>query len=605
MTGLTIIPVWDKSVLDSPDKVEFEDAVEKAIANIEAKITTKETIKIDFGYGVMPYDDSSTGPGGAESVGNTAPYSWTQVYDAFEKIAKSASASAVQKAAAALLTKDNAKYAAVLNNDMMDVTEAEAKALGLSLAGFAGSGPYDGWVGLGSGPFDWAQNNPNQEDAVSAFEHEITEVMGRVDNLGVPNGNPGDYTLLDMFHYGASPGATTAGAAPGSAAGALDEPFVAGYNAKDVSYFSYNGSTITWQYDTPAEVNTFGEDVADWSTTNTNRPAATDSFDGAGGDAIDPPVSLPDWEEMGVLGYAEKPAVALVDFNGDSLSDIAWRGTGGAFSIWDSNGSGGFNRNVHPGPMAASWSVAGVGDFNGDGHSDILWQTAAGATELWLSNDNGGGFVTDNLGTVATSWHVAGVGDFSGDGEAGILWRNNATGADMIWESNGAGGFIKNINPGSMAASWSVAGVGDFNGDGRSDILWRNSSGATELWLSNDKGGFATDDLGMVATSWQVAGVGDFNGDGEASILWRNKTTGADMIWESNGAGGFVKNVNPGSMGANWSVAGIGDFNGDGVDGILWRSTSGATELWDSNGAGGFVAHNIGNVPLSWKIVAA
>src|ERR1700722_16324227 len=104
MTGFTIIPHWDPPVLNSPDRAKFEGAVEKAIANIEAKVTTNETIKIDFGYGVIPYNGgSSTGGGGAESIGNTATFSWTQVYDAFEKEAKSASASAVQKAAAALL----------------------------------------------------------------------------------------------------------------------------------------------------------------------------------------------------------------------------------------------------------------------------------------------------------------------------------------------------------------------------------------------------------------------------------------------------------------------------------------------------------------------
>jgi hypothetical protein len=307
-SGLTIVPSWDASVLDSPDKSEFESAVDTAIAKIEALVTTTETISIDFGYGIMPFDGSSAGVGGGESIGNSSAYTWTQVYDAAEAIESSASASHVQKAAAALLTVDNTKYSTLLNSDLIDVTRAEALALGLPTNPLTtGPNGYDGWVALGSGPFDWAQNDPNDEDAVSALEHEISEVMGRTDDLGVANGNAAEYTLLDLFHYASSPATTYGGAGPGSAAGALDEPFVSGYNRADVSYFSYNGSTITWQYDTPNEVGANGEDVADWSTSDSDRPAATDSFDGAGGNGIDPPLSVPDLEEMSVLGYTIAP----------------------------------------------------------------------------------------------------------------------------------------------------------------------------------------------------------------------------------------------------------------------------------------------------------
>ena len=159
-TGFTIIPVWDKSITSSADEALVESAVEKAIRYFEEKITTKETITIDFGYGIMPYDDSSTGAGGAESIGNTAGFTWTQVYNAAEKIENSATASATQKAAAALLKSDNAKYAAALNNGMISVTLSEALALGLPTTRFSSSS-YAGWVGLGSGPWDWAQNNSN------------------------------------------------------------------------------------------------------------------------------------------------------------------------------------------------------------------------------------------------------------------------------------------------------------------------------------------------------------------------------------------------------------------------------------------------------------
>ena len=169
-TGFTIVPVLITSVTSSADKAVFEGAVETAIQNIEAKITTNETIKIDFGYGVMPYDGSSAGAGGAESIGNTAAFTWTQVYNAAEKIENSASASATQKAAAALLTSDNAKYGAVLNNDMISVTRAEALALGLPTTPFTtGSNAYDGWVALGSGTVRLGAEQPQRTKTPSAL----------------------------------------------------------------------------------------------------------------------------------------------------------------------------------------------------------------------------------------------------------------------------------------------------------------------------------------------------------------------------------------------------------------------------------------------------
>lgn len=132
--------------------------------------------------------------------------------------------------------------------------------------------------------------------------------MGRYDQLGVSNGS-GPYTLLDLFHYNSADG--SAGALPGSPGGALAEPFVLGYDASNVSYFSYNGTNVTWQYNTPAEISPpSNEDVADWSTTSSAEKArgvGSDSFDGADTvGVVDPPLSLPDQQEMSVLGYSLK-----------------------------------------------------------------------------------------------------------------------------------------------------------------------------------------------------------------------------------------------------------------------------------------------------------
>jgi hypothetical protein len=569
-TGFKIIPVWDSSVLNSPEKSLVEAAVEAAIGKIEAVITTNQTIKIDFGYGVMPYDRTSAGVGGAESIGNSAAYTWTQVYNAAKTVEGSASASAVQKSVAALLTSDNAKYAAVLNNDMMDVTRSEAMALGLPVAALTtGQNAYDGWVALGSGPFDWAQNNPNQEDAVSAMEHEISEVMGRTDDLGVSNGNAGEYTLLDLFHYGSASGSTVGGAKPGSAAGALDEPFVAGYKPGEVSYFSYNGSTVTWQYDTPSEVNGFGEDVADWSTTTTNRPAATDSFDGSGGNAIDPPLSVPDWEELAALGYTERTTIPLDAFNGNGKSDVLIENTSNVVDVGEigANGKEIFRQVT---TLGSQTSLEENGDFFGDFTSDFLVENTSGV--LRIGQVAGTQTVYTNIGTLGAQWAFVGAGDFLGEGHDQFLIQSSAGAIDIGDVTNGAAHYTR---VGTLGTSWTFEEDGDFLNHGKSDFLIQNTNG--DVQIGEVAAGKTTyTNLGVYAAQWAFVGAGDFLGEGRDQFLIQNSGGGIDIADIKSGVAHFTS-VN--ELGSQWLVLGAGQYSGSNVAGFLVQNAAGAIDL--------------------------
>ena len=149
-------------------------------------------------------------------------------------------------------------------------------------------------------------------------------------------------------------------------------------------------------------------------------------------------------------------------------------------------------------------AVAGAAssDFDGDGKSDILWRNTSGAVTVWLMN---GTSRTSNgsPGSAATSWTISGVGDFDGDGKSDILWRNTS-GAVTVWLMNGTS-RISNGSPGSAATSWSINGVGDFDGDGKSDILWRNTTGAVAVWLMNGTSRISSGSAGTVANAWSIA----------------------------------------------------------------------------------------------------
>ncbi len=281
---MIINATYDSSVTSlSPTlQAQYEAAVAAAVKYYDQLIANPITVNITFSYGEIegqPVDASDAG----ESDFNTGTYSYQQLLAAAQA---TDTTSSVQTTAAALLPATDPTNGA----GTFVVNTAEAKVLGLSTYGVS----VDGYVGLSSAlSYSWSQSSiaGGTYDAVGLLEHEISEVLGRTDELGVDN----QYTLLDFYHYTAAGGSTNA--APGSAAGALDEPFVANYNSNAYSYFSYNGTTVTLPYDTPAQV-AQGEDVADWTDSLKGDSYGT-AYDGKVG-----AISQADLEEMNVLGYS-------------------------------------------------------------------------------------------------------------------------------------------------------------------------------------------------------------------------------------------------------------------------------------------------------------
>ncbi len=247
--------------------------------------------------------------------------------------------------------------------------------------------------------------------------------------------------------------------------------------------------------------------------------------------------------------------VAVSDFNNDGRADILWQNSSGVLTVWALNGSAITSSAfvTQAGAIIApdaSWKVAGVGDFNADGGSDILWRSSSGATSMWLMDGaaiaNATAIYAD--GVVINpdpSWTIAGIGDFNNDKHADILWRSSS-GAVAVWTMNGG-----NVTSGAFAtsngavaapdASWSVAGVGDFDGDHNADVLWRKTDGTLVEWFMNGSTitgtGVVTSGGAPVAPgpSWHIVDVADFSGEGKADILWRNDS-GTVVQWIMNGA---------------------------------------------------------------------
>ena len=268
----------DGSAADQATYNGYTSAIATAVNYYDTVLTNPITVTIEFGWGedrglAIPSGDLATG---GPMTGTT--YSWSQVYGAL--VNEDAYGSAVQQAALATLSASNPT-----GNGVFYVGQAQAKALGLSLTGVSGT---DGSVGLSSAyGYSWSQAGvaAGSFDAVGILEHEITHALGRIDSTTAVFGT---YSLLDLFHYAAANGLATD--AIGAAAGVRD---IAGQLPGLASYFSYNGTTVTLPFETPAEA--VGGDPADWNVSN-------DSY-GYAAPGVALPVSITDLEEMSVLGF--------------------------------------------------------------------------------------------------------------------------------------------------------------------------------------------------------------------------------------------------------------------------------------------------------------
>jgi len=80
--------------------------------------------------------------------------------------------------------------------------------------------------------------------------------------------------------------------------------------------------------------------------------------------------------------------------------------------------------------VGAAWvfarhNPAATHDFNGDGTSDLLWRKTSGALSMWLMS--GGALSSSHsLGIIPSTYTVIGQRDFKGDFDADMLWRDTA-----------------------------------------------------------------------------------------------------------------------------------------------------------------------------------
>ena len=264
-------------------------------------------------------------------------------------------------------------------------------------------------------------------------------------------------------------------------------------------------------------------------------------------------------------------AVAIADFNGDGIPDLAV-GSGAGFAILLGNGLPTLFNPATTFPVGGAPYAIAVGDFNEDGHLDLAMPNNNSVTTLLGAGDGTFGSLTHYpVGFVTIAVAIA---DFDGDGHQDLAvasMNSNTPDSVAILLGNGLGAFGPATNITAGTQPFDLA-VGDFNQDGKPDLAVGTGVGTVSVLLNTGGGTFASPlelfmGLSVPAISIEVA---DLNGDCVQDIIVAAEAGSVAVAFAGTGTGSFGPAVFFDASVAFNSAIAVGDLNGDGrVDAVI------------------------------------
>ena len=285
----------------------------------------------------------------------------------------------------------------------------------------------------------------------------------------------------------------------------------------------------------------------------------------------------------GLVSQSSVWAIAIADFNGDSIQDIM---VGSYVAIRLLPGINGGNAYGPAQTISTNYIFSqgiNFADIDVDGDIDIFACNDVGESHIYL-NDGQGNFtqsfntidmstnpVSDKSGNYASIWT-----DYDNDGDLdlyitkcrqGVTDPNDGRRINQLFQNDGQGNYTEVANQAGLrmgAQSW-VTDFGDIDNDGDFDAFIMHHDVPSQLML-NQNGTFI--DITSIAGLGQISFAGiqclfrDFNNDGYVDLL---TTGGQHRMFVNNGNNTFTEDINGFVDQSNWMLScGVGDLDRDG-----------------------------------------
>jgi hypothetical protein len=313
----------------------------------------------------------------------------------------------------------------------------------------------------------------------------------------------------------------------------------------------------------------------------------------------------PSFKDTTRFAAGTKPwSLAVADFNGDGLNDVAVANRGandgdttGSVSILLGDAASVFkqgatvNAGLNPRAIVA-------GDFNRDNKADLavlVWPPnsccLAGAVALLLGDGAGNFTPTGGFSTVGSSAGSMAVGDFNSDGnpDVAVLAAGAQSFGAWVLLGNGSGGFASSNFFATGGGNGGQIVVGDFNGDNKQDLATANQNAfGLSVLLGDGAGGFAaSQNTSLQPLNPGSIAPGDFNRDGKLDLV----VAGGNVVQvlAGDGTGKFTAAPSVFTPALTFTVA-AGDFNGDGKLDAAVTSSGSSVSVLLGDGAGGLGA---------------
>jgi hypothetical protein len=278
-------------------------------------------------------------------------------------------------------------------------------------------------------------------------------------------------------------------------------------------------------------------------------------------------------------GSGPVEAVALADFTGDGIADLAVTEEGGTIGVLPGLATAGvpngqFGSRIATNVGGTPHGIA-TADLDADGRPDLVVGNVGTHTVQVLRGLGSGTFAAPVSFAAGSRPYEVLTGDFNEDGVLDIAAANNGDKnvRVLIGGNDGSGHWNGTFAPAVAYATQELSLAitsGDFNEDGITDLAATESyAQSIAIFLGNGSAGVGDGTFQPAihlvdgAQPYDLT-TGDFNEDGHLDLAVASSSTGRLEVFLGNGGGQFPTSTTY-LNGVNCSGVAAGDVDGDGI----------------------------------------